>query len=220
MNVQRGVFIVLDGGEGGGKDTHIERVKSLLSHVSAVIYTREPGGTEIGRAIRAILLSTHNTAMAPETELLLFCAARAQLMREVVIPALKKGTTVVSNRFDAGTAAYQIYGRERHHLDGIFRTVNTLAVTDGETGETFRPSHYFLLDVEPRTGLARKRNGPEELTRFEHEALDFHTRVRDGFRAYLAAEYPDTHAVIDANRTIEEVWSEVKRRISDIVGVA
>ena len=218
MVAKRGTFIALDGGEGGGKDTQIARIRELLKDIPDVVYTREPGGTEIGQALRQILLSSAHERMTVETEIFLFCAARAQLMKEVVIPALKDGKTVISNRFDAGTAAYQIYGRQRMPLWHVFRTINTLAITDHDTGKEFRPDRYILLDVDSRVGLLRKQNIPEEITRFERAPLDFHERVRAGFRTYLLREYRNSHVVVDANRIAEEVWSDVKRYVMEALG--
>ncbi len=207
---KKGSFIVVDGGDGAGKDTQIARIKNFFCGPVDILFTREPGGTAIGKQLRKVLLSSENTALSPETELLLFSAARAQFMKEIVIPALKAGRNVVTNRFDSSTAAYQIYGRQRNYLHPLFTSINALALTDAETGTIYRPDLYILLDVLPKTGIIRKRNIPEEELRFEREPMDFHERVRVGFRAFLEREHKERHAVIDANRDASAVWRDVK----------
>lgn len=207
---KRGTFIVIDGGDGAGKDTQIECVKNFFCGPVDVLFTREPGGTAIGKQLRKVLLSSENTALSPEAEILLFSAARAQFMKELVIPALKAGRHVVTNRFDSSTVAYQIYGRRREHLLPLFASINALALTDSETGVLYRPNMYVLLDVDAHTGVARKKNIPEEELRFEREPLDFHERVRAGFRSFLEREHAERHAIIDANRSASAVWRDVK----------
>src|SRR3989344_5996221 len=159
---KKGAFIVIDGGDGAGKDTQIARIKNFFCGPVDVLFTREPGGTAIGKQLRKVLLSSENTALSPETELLLFSAARAQFMKEIVIPALKAGRNVVTNRFDSSTAAYQIYGRQRAHLRPLFASINALALTDATTGTIYRPDLYILLDVLPKTGIIRKKKIPEK----------------------------------------------------------
>lgn len=210
VETKKGTFIVIDGGDGAGKDTQIERVKNFFCGPVDVLFTREPGGTAIGKQLRKVLLASENTHLSPEAELLLFSAARAQFMKELVIPALKAGRHVVTNRFDSSTAAYQIYGRRREHLLPLFTSINALALTDSETGVIHRPDMYVLLDIDPKTGIMRKKNIPEEELRFEREPLDFHERVRAGFRAFLQGEHKERHVVIDANRSASAVWRDVK----------
>jgi len=200
--VRRGAFITIDGPDGGGKTTQAERLATRLRATGMrVLVTREPGGTWLGERIRELLLErTGSTAPTdPFADALLFNAARRQLVREVIRPALDVGDTVICARFADSTLAYQGYGAG---LDvAILRELNDRA-TDG-----LRPDVTVLLDVPVEAGLARK--APGDVTRFEAEYdLAFHRRVRDGFLAIAAAE-PDRIAVVDATRDIDPVSDEI-----------
>ena len=143
--------------------------------------------------------------MAHETELLLFLASRAQLVAEVVRPAVESGTHVISNRFDPSTTAYQIYGRKRRHLENLVRAVSAYANIDT------KPDLVVLLDVTPEVGLSRTKKrheeGKEKESRFEREELAFHERVREGYHAAVK-DYTDV-VIIDANKGIGDVHKEV-----------
>ena len=179
------MFITFEGPEGSGKTTQIPRLAEWLrTRGYRVLTTREPGGTAIGDHIRAILMDPANTALVPEAEILLFSASRAQLVREVILPALAAGTVVLCDRFFDSTLAYQGFG---HGLD-----LEMLArITDFATGE-LRPNLTVLLDVDPEEGLQRRRAGRaggEEWNRLDAQALAFHQRVRAGYLT-LAAQEP------------------------------
>lgn len=196
------MFITIDGPDGGGKTTQAERLAAHLRELGTTVHlTREPGGTWLGERIRELLLDrTGSTAPTdPLADALLFNAARRQLVRELIAPALDAGDTVVCARFADSTLAYQGYGAG---LDiAMLRALNDRA-TDG-----IRPDLTVLLDVPVEAGLARK--APGDVTRFEAEYdLDFHRRARDGFLAIAAAE-PRRVAVIDATRDIAEVGEEI-----------
>ena len=200
--VRRGAFITIDGPDGGGKTTHADRLAAHLRELGTTVHlTREPGGTWLGERIRELLLDrTGSTAPTdPLADALLFNAARRQLVREVIGPALAAGETVICARFADSTLAYQGYGAG---LDvAMLRDLNDRA-TDG-----LRPDLTLLLDVPVEAGLARK--APGDVTRFEAEYdLDFHRRVRDGFLAIAAAE-PRRVVVVDATRDIAEVGDEI-----------
>lgn len=203
---KRGKFIVFEGGEGSGKDTHIERLKPLYPNV---VFTREPGGTAISEHIRDIVLSKESTAMSVETELLLFLAARAQLIEEVVAPALAAGRNVVSNRFGLSTIAYQIYGRQRQEYLPFLREVSAFVV-----GE-YIPDACILLDVTPSVGLERTKKRPGKPTRFDEEELAFHTRVREGYQKHVS-EFGKS-IIISADKPLEEVWSEVQKAVASVL---
>ena len=199
----RGAFITIEGPEGGGKTTQAERLATHLQGSGSPVHlTREPGGTWLGERLREVLLSRTGAGAAPTdpvTDALLFNAARRQLVREVIRPAIESGTTVLCVRFADSTLAYQGYGAgvplER------LRAMADLA-TDGLT-----PDLTLILDVPAEVGLARK--SPADVTRFEAEFdLDFHRRVRDGFHA-IAADAPDRFAVIDATADEESVGRAV-----------
>ncbi len=201
-----GVFITLEGPEGAGKTTVAQHVAERLQAAGyPVILTREPGGTPIGDQVRQILLTHHNADMTPEAEILLFSASRAQLVRQVIKPALERSTIVVCDRYADSTLAYQGYGRGLN-LNALRHITNF--ATNG-----LRPDLTILLDVEPEVGLARRRQASEsgaEWNRLDSETLNFYRRVRAGYLA-LAREEPDRWRVVDASRPLEEVLEEVWR---------
>jgi dTMP kinase len=197
--LSRGRFITVDGPDGGGKTTQAARLAAALrARGIDVLLTREPGGTRLGERVRSLLLDNETGRHAPIADALLFNAARAQHVSEVVEPALAAGRTVVCARYADSTLAYQGYGAGLP-LDEL-RRIQVVA-THG-----LCPDRTILLDVAPEVGLARKR---DELTRFETDFdLDFHRRVRDGFLA-MAREEPDRYRVIDATAEEDEVFAAV-----------
>lgn len=190
----RGRFIVLEGGEGAGKSRLLEVLGERLREDGRdVVLTREPGGTPLGEVIREMILMPQ--PRQPLAELLLFEAARAQLVGDVIRPALARSATVLCDRFTASSVAYQGFGR------GIPREIVERANDIATGGLT--PDLTLLLDIEPEEGL-RRRAGGGGANHFDREALEFHARVREGFLT-LAAEDPDRWRVIDASRPFEEV---------------
>ena len=208
---KRGKFIVFEGGEGSGKDTQIARLKERYSGQNGIIFTREPGGTNIGEQIRGILMSRDTHNMDVQAEMLLFLAARAQLIGEVIAPALKAGNHVICNRFGLSTIAYQIYGRERKQLMEPLHYLNSFVV-----GE-YIPYATILLDLDPTIGIARTQNRAGQATRFDAEEIAFHERVREGYTKHLA-EF-GTPYVINADRPVEEVWSDVDIAVQSILSI-
>jgi dTMP kinase len=202
----RGKFIVIDGGDGSGKDTQIELLKKHFPG-DDFVFTRDPGGTDLGMKIREI--TQHGENVSRQTELFLLLASRAQLVHEVIEPALAAGKNVVSNRFDISTLAYQIYGRERHEEAELIEKVSEYA----RAGLT--PDLVILLDMEPKASLDRLPNRNEKVNRFESEALDFHERVRKGYLASVR-KYPRAE-VIDAKRPVEEVWKDVLKAVTSVL---
>ena len=203
---RRGTFITIEGPEGAGKTTQAERLRDRIAATGReVVLTREPGGTPLGEAIRAILLHPiRGRNHDPRADALLFNAARAQLVSTVVRPALERGATVISTRFADSTLAYQGHGA------GL--PVDELRAVERAATGGLRPDRTILLDLPAETGLARK--GGDELTRFETAFdLDFHRRVRDGFLALAAAE-PDRFVVIDASRSADEVAADIAARVA------
>jgi dTMP kinase len=210
----KGMFITFEGPEGGGKSTQIARLAKRLQKMGRkVVCTREPGGTRTGEAIRNILQhDAAGEAICPAAETLLFEASRAQLVWKTILPALKKGSCVICDRFTDSTTAYQGYGRG---LD--IKTIK--AINSFATGGLV-PSLTILLDVDVKCGFARlqKRNHRAKTThdRMEREAKAFHQRVRTGFLE-LAKRSPKRFTVIDANRDADvveaDVWDCVRRRL-------
>ncbi len=199
----RGIFVTFEGGEGAGKTTQIKLLANhLRSQGQDVLETRDPGGTTIGKEIRNLLLDRENTRMADRTELLLYQASRAQLVREVILPALEKGQIVLSDRFTDSTIAYQGYGRG---LDvGVIRAMNDF------TTQGVHPDLTFLLDLDPQVGLQRAGRGSpgKAPDRIEAEILAFHHRVREGYRT-LAREEPFRIVTVDAAQGMAEIADQV-----------
>lgn len=196
------MFITFEGIEGCGKSTQITLLEQALATRSRrVLRTREPGGCPIADQIRAVLLDAANRAMVPMTELMLYGAARAQHLAEVVRPALAQGQIVLCDRFSDATRAYQAFGRGLDRQ--LIEQINQLACQD------LSPDITLLLDCPVEIGLARAQqriaatSGPRE-ERFELEALAFHQRVRDGYLT-LAAEQPQRFVTLDATATPEQV---------------
>jgi dTMP kinase len=199
-----GLFISIEGGEGAGKSTVMAALSEALSAQGReVVLTREPGGTPEGEAIRALLLDPAQH-LHPEAELLLMFAARAQLVRKVVRPALARGAAVVSDRFTDASFAYQGGGRG---LDmGRIAELERWAAG-------IRPDLTFLLDVGVAQGLARARSRGGEPDRIERERADFFERVRATYLARAAAE-PARFRVVDASRPADEVRAAVLAALS------
>ena len=207
-----GLFITFEGGEGSGKTSQLRPLLAYLRSTGKdVVETRDPGGTSIGKQIRALLLD-RDTRMAPATELLLYEASRAQLVQEIIRPALAAGRVVLCDRFTDSTVAYQGYGRGLD-LHCIAR-LNALA-TDG-----LRPDLTFLLDLDPAVGLLRTTQrvaGPQRpRDRIEEEVLAFHQRVRSGYRAMAAAE-PKRVIVLDASLGMAEIAGRIRPRVDELL---
>ena len=204
----RGAFITFEGGEGSGKSTQIARLAETLRGAGAeVVVTREPGGTAIGDRVRALVLDVAHTGMAPRTELLLYEASRAQLVAEVVTPALERGAIVVCDRFADSSTAYQAFGRGLPLAEVL--ALNTLA-----TGGLL-PDLTLLLDLDPAEGLARA-TGAAGADRLESEELAFHERVRAGFLALAGAEPARVH-VVDAADEPDAVAGRIAAALRDAV---
>ena len=211
---RRGLFITIEGPEGAGKTTQARRLYEAFRNVIPLVLTREPGGTPIGEAIRAVLLDERHHGMAPETEMLLFAASRAQYVSQVVRPALEAGTCVLSGRFVDSSIAYQAYGRGL--LADVVRRVNEVA-TQG-----IRPDLTLLIDVDPTVGLTRARNAagkdgaPGRGDRIEQEDEAFHARVRAGFLE-MAREEPSRFVVIDGGRPADEVHAALVAAVGGLL---
>src|SRR5437660_12494771 len=195
-------FITFEGSEGCGKSTQIQRLAARLER-SGVPYlvTREPGGTPIGETIRELLqFAPHNSTMTAETELLLFAASRSQLVREVIRPALERGTCVIADRFFDSTTAYQ--GAARKLDRQMIERLNTFAVGD------CLPDITFVLDVDAATAMSRMQHAPRKADRMEQQAAEFYERVREGYRE-IAARDPGRIMLIDGSRDADEIENEI-----------
>jgi dTMP kinase len=200
------LFISFVGGEGSGKSTQAERLaQRLRAHGYAVLKTYEPGGTTLGDELRRLLKDHRSVDLAPESELLLFAAARSQLTREVIQPALAEGAVVICDRYMDSTTAYQGYGRELP--PAVINSINHIA-TGG-----LRPDLVVLLDMRPDESLKRKRQ-PRD--RIEIENAAFHQRVRDGYLE-LAKSEPERWLVLDAATWPDEVEQAVWARVAPLL---
>lgn len=209
--MKRGLFLSFEGGEGSGKSLQARRLaEALTARGRDVVLTREPGGTAAGERIRDILLHAREIPLSPEAQVMLFSSARAQLVREVIRPALDTGKIVIADRFFDSTVVYQGHGHGVS-LEAI-RQVTALAVG------TLVPDRTFLLDVPVDVGLARSGWRAEaRWDRFEADANEFHLRVRDAYLRLAAAE-PRRFVVIAADRDEKEVADDIRRRVDTMLG--
>lgn len=197
-----GCFITLEGPEGCGKTTQARLLAQWLEAQGfPVLLTREPGGTSIGEQIRAVLHDCANSAMTAETEILLYSAARAQHVAEVIRPALQTGAIVICDRFYDSTYAYQGYGR------GL--PLDTLRLITAFATQGLTPDLTLYLDIPPELGLRRRAQSGEELNRLDREALAFHQRVRSGYHA-LIREEPTRWRTVDATASIDAVQMQLQ----------
>ncbi len=204
----RGVFITFEGIEGCGKSTqaHLLR-RHLEAEGHDVVLTREPGGTPISEAIREMLLDPANAAMSPLAELLLYEAARAQHVHELIRPAIEAGSIVVCDRFYDSTTAYQGAGRGLPEID--FERLHDMA-TGG-----LSPDLTLFLDLPVEEGLKRAANAAAP-DRIERESIEFHERVRKGFLE-LAAQHPGRIRTLDAGRTPEDIAIAVSALVDPLI---
>jgi dTMP kinase len=211
-----GRFITFEGGEGAGKSTQIGRLKDRLEQLGRpVLVTREPGGSPLAEEIRSFILGGHAKSLGPFAEALMFAAARIDHLDKVIKPALKNGTTVLCDRFADSTRAYQ--GSSGEIAPSLIEDLErvTLAGT--------RPNLTFILDLPAEIGLARAgerqaRKG-EGGDRFEDEDISFHQSLRQAYLT-IAREFPQRCAVIDANRSADEVeaaiWATLRERLPEL----
>ena len=212
--IELSLFITFEGVEGSGKTTQIQRLKKYLTQKGIRCkVTREPGGCPVSEKIRKILLNPDHGEMVPTTELLLYEAARAQHVEEVIKPFLERGGVILCDRFSDASLAYQGYGR-RIDLKWI-QGLNRLS------SQGIRPDVTFLLDCPSDVGLRRaiRRNRTlkqEGEDRFEREEVEFHRRVREGYLA-IARKEPDRVKVIDTRQGEERVFEKIRKIIDNLV---
>ncbi|HLI55566.1 MAG TPA: dTMP kinase [Actinomycetota bacterium] len=199
------MFLVVEGGDGAGKSTQIERLAAFLAAAGRPpVVTREPGGTLVGSAIRHLLLDPANRGLSPQAEALLYAADRAQHVAEVIRPALEAGQVVISDRYLDSSLAYQ----------GLARGLGVGAIEDISRWATggLLPDLVILLDVDAPEG--RRRSAGTD--RMEQEGDDFHARVADAYWA-LSRVYPERFAVVDGSATPDEVAAAIRRRVEKLL---
>ncbi len=198
-------FITFEGIDFSGKSTQAVRLYNRLAKKCACLLLRDPGATRISERIRSILLDNSHTEMGHWTELLLYEAARAQMVEETILPALKNGRIVICDRFYDSTTAYQGYGRGLDmQFVGYVNQIGSCRLT---------PAKTFLFDVEPRVVRARKEKSNREEDRLEAEGIEFLERVRAGYLS-IAKENPDRFFLLDGGRSVSELEDKIWNIIS------
>jgi dTMP kinase len=210
----RGKFITFEGGEGAGKSTQTARLAARLKSLGIdVVLTREPGGSTGAEIIRHVILSGAAKPLGPEMEAVLFAAARADHLDQIIRPALERGSWVVCDRFADSTRAYQ--GALGKVDPRVIRSLER--VTIGDT----MPDLTVILDIAPEQGLERAHNrrGGGDADRFENEGSDFHRKLRAAYQE-IAAHEPDRCVLIDAdaaeNKVADEVWTVVRHKLNPV----
>jgi dTMP kinase len=202
------MFITLEGPEGSGKTSQIPLLADYIRSLGReVLLTREPGGTFIGDQIRNVLMSLENKALTPQSETLLFLAARAQLVREIIQPALARGVVVVSDRYADATLAYQGYG---HGVDIHLLRQLLIFATGG-----LQPDLKILMDIDVESGLRRKTDCGE-WNRLDDYSVAFHERVRKGYLSLVSSE-PEKWSVIDAGRDRDLVQTYLRKAVKKLL---
>lgn len=206
--MKQGLFVTAEGTDGSGKTTQIALMKDYLQRKGyEVLLTREPGGTEIGEKIRTIILDPQNKGMSETTEMILYAAARAQLVYEVIRPALDMGRIVICDRFIDSSYAYQGFGRG---IDkNIIEEINRAALGG------LVPDITFFFDISPEIALKRRIESTGR-DRIESEEMDFHMRVYRGYKE-LAILYPERIRTIDSRRSVEEISEDIIASIDKFI---
>ena len=198
----------MEGPDGSGKSTQIALLKEYLENEGYdVLITREPGGNRISEAIREIILNKEYEEMSPITEMMLYASARAQLIAQVIGPAIDEGKAVISDRFIDSSLVYQGMARGI----GVETVYNVNQVAIGE----YMPDVTFMLDLPAEMGIARKKD-QKELDRMEMQSIEFHKRVAEGYRK-LAESFPDRIKTIDATLPIDEICGMIRSRVKALL---
>ena len=203
----KGLFIVMEGPEGSGKTTQINLLEQYLKEAGyECLITREPGGTVIGEEVRELILNPEYKEMSPVTEMLLYAASRAQLVHEVIGPALEAGRIVISDRFVDSSIVYQ----------GIARNlgISTVAAVNAPGIGIYRPDGIFFIDLSEAEGIRRKKN-QKKLDRMEQESIDFHHLVSEGYRKVLA-ERPEV-IKIDGGKDIDVIQKKIRNHVDELL---
>lgn len=203
----KGLFIVMEGPDGSGKTTQINLLKEYLEEAGyECLITREPGGTVIGEEIRQLILNPEHKEMSPVTEMLLYAASRAQLVHEVIGPALEEGKIVISDRFVDSSIVYQ----------GIARKlgISTVSAVNAPGIGIYRPDGIFFIDLSEAEGLRRKKE-QKNLDRMEQEGIDFHHMVSEGYRKVLSSR-PEVMK-IDGGRSIDTIQKKIRNHVDELL---
>ena len=203
----KGLFIVMEGPDGSGKTTQINLLKEYLEEAGyECLITREPGGTVIGEEVRQLILNPEHKEMSPVTEMLLYAASRAQLVHEVIGPALEEGKIVISDRFVDSSIVYQ--GIARKH------GISTVSAVNAPGIGIYRPDGIFFIDLSEAEGLRRKKE-QKNLDRMEQEGIDFHHMVSEGYRKVLSGR-PEVMK-IDGGRSIDTIQKKIRNHVDELL---
>lgn len=203
----KGLFIVMEGPDGSGKTTQINLLKEYLEEAGyECLITREPGGTVIGEEVRQLILNPEHKEMSPVTEMLLYAASRAQLVHEVIGPALEEGKIVISDRFVDSSIVYQ----------GIARKlgISTVSAVNAPGIGIYRPDGIFFIDLSEAEGLRRKKE-QKNLDRMEQEGIYFHHMVSEGYRKVLSGR-PEVMK-IDGGRSIDTIQKKIRNHVDELL---
>jgi len=198
-----GKLICLEGPEGAGKSTQLTRLQLELDSTGKFVFVREPGGTPFGEDVRKVIFA-HKVAV--DSQFLLFMASRLHIFETVVRPALAQGKHVITDRMDASTFAYQVFGTEHLRLEDMFNLLRRIYLAPIGTSDWLVPQ-YIFLDVKPEVGLSRRRSSSEALNSFDLEALPYHKRVYAGYQHFIPLQRGSSS--IDASRSEEEVFQDI-----------
>jgi dTMP kinase len=200
--MKRGLFIVVDSGEGSGKTTQLNNARDLFG--DSLVLTREPGGSLYAEMIRKVILDPMAGQADAKTLFGLFWAARADHLKNTIKPALEAGKIVISDRFDSSTFAYQLVAQGNRDLEPLFWQMREFYLGD------LKPDLYVYFDIDPVVGLARKnQQGGDELNHFEARKIDFHNAIRAGYKEFITL-VPNA-VIIDAGQSKEKVWEDFKK---------
>ncbi len=207
--MSKGVFITLEGPDGCGKTCQIPGLVSFLQeNAYDVVATREPGGTIISEQIREVIMAMSNQGMHPRTEILLFQAARAQHVEQLIRPSLEAGKIVICDRYADSTLAYQGYGHQTNMED-------LRLLVDFATAK-LKPDLTLYLDLDVEDGLKRRLVGGGEWNRMDNYDLEFHQRVRVGYHKLIAQD-PDRWVTLDAHQSIDELQIQIRKIVLDFL---
>jgi len=206
-----GKLICLEGPEGAGKSTQLARLQAKLDSTNKFVFVREPGGTPFGEDVRRVIFA-HKVSVG--AQFLLFMASRLHIFETVVRPALGQGKHVITDRMDASTFAYQVFGSEQLHLEDVFNLLRRIYLAPIETSDWLVPQ-YIFLDIKPDVGLSRRHSSAEALNSFDLETLSYHQRVYAGYQHFIPTQR--NSCSIDASRSEEEVFQDVLHVVHTII---
>lgn len=204
----KGKSISFEGGEGSGKGTLMRNILKELAQTNLqILNTREPGGVKISEQIREVIVNKENTDMCYETEALLYAASRAQLMKEIIFPAIKENKTILLDRFVDSSYVYQ----------GVARNLGIEKIVEINNFATkmWYPDKTIILDIDPEIGLKRIFSNNRETNRLDLESIEFHKKIREGYHE-LAKMFPKRIVLVDASKTEQEVLTDVLNILKNI----